>query len=189
MHLKLLLVAFAAVVLGSCTVVNGPKVDTTKTQLQIREIQTREFDTNDVKLVMKALVNVLQDDGFVVKNAVTELGLITAMKELQISGRSTGSSGSSDALGDILERLFRSSSSGSTTTAKQEARFDKFKVVEVSVNISEIGTRTKVRANFQAKILDNQGQPSSIFVIDDPKFYQDFFVRVDKGIFIQRQGL
>ncbi|BCB95759.1 hypothetical protein JZK55_06810 [Dissulfurispira thermophila] len=38
-----------------------------KTQLQIREFQTRIYDTNDVKMVMKAMLNVLQDDGFIVK--------------------------------------------------------------------------------------------------------------------------
>ena len=41
------------------------------------------------KLVMKAMLNVLQDDGYVVKNAVVDLGLITATKEIDVApGRS-----------------------------------------------------------------------------------------------------
>jgi len=55
------------------------------TQTQIREFQTRYYDTNDVKLVMKSVLNVLQDDGFIVKNAVPELGLLTANKEIDLS--------------------------------------------------------------------------------------------------------
>lgn len=40
-----------------------------KTQLEIREFQTRSYETKDIKMVMKSLLNVLQDDGFIVKNA------------------------------------------------------------------------------------------------------------------------
>jgi len=54
--------------------------------------------------------------------------------------------------------------------------------------VSELGKRCKVRAIFQAKILDNTGKPVEVSAITDPKFYQDFFSRVDKGIFLQRQG-
>ena len=36
-----------------------------KTQLQMREFQTRNFETTDDKAVLKALVNVLQDDGYI----------------------------------------------------------------------------------------------------------------------------
>ncbi|MBI2794972.1 MAG: hypothetical protein HYX66_10035 [Ignavibacteria bacterium] len=186
MRILFFITIFTASVLTGCTIIRSGNSDTTKTQLQIREIQTREFDTNDVKLVMKALLNVLQDDGFVVKNAVTELGLITASMELQIS---TKTSGKSDLWNDIFESMSKISGQHSTSNTHQTLKFDKFKVVDVSINVSEFGTRTKVRANFQAKILDNDGQPSSIYTIEDPKFYRDFFSRVDKGIFLQKQGL
>ncbi|NQW30624.1 MAG: hypothetical protein HQ472_08935 [Ignavibacteria bacterium] len=184
--------------ISACTVVNQrAPIPTPKTQLQIRELQTREFDTNDVKLILKAVLNVLQDDDFVVKNAVPDLGLLTATKELQLTDRkssgtrtTTNSSNSTDYWLDVLDRMFGKTSrthSHSNSQTVQE-RFNKFKMVEVSINISEIGSRCKVRANFQAKILDNQGEPVEVYTIDDPKFYQDFFVKVDKGIFIQKQG-
>lgn len=187
MKALIIITIFTISVLPGCTIIRSGKPDTTKTQLQLREIQTREFDTNDVKLVMKAVFNVLQDDGFVVKNVVTELGLLSASKELQISANNTA--GKSDIWNDIFESLVKSSGQHNTRNSHQNKTFDKFKVVEVGVNVTEFGTRTKVRANFQAKILDNYGQPSSIYTIEDPKFYQDFFSRVDKGIFLQKQGL
>jgi PBP1b-binding outer membrane lipoprotein LpoB len=47
--------------LASCTVINQQSAPPPqKTQLQTRQVQTREYDTNDVKLVMKAVLNVLQ---------------------------------------------------------------------------------------------------------------------------------
>ena len=57
------------------------------TQLQVREIQTREFETMDVKLVMKGMMNVLQDDGYIIKNAVLDLGLLSAEKDIDVSSR------------------------------------------------------------------------------------------------------
>jgi hypothetical protein len=55
-----------------------------KSQLQIRELQTRSYDTRNTKMVMKTMLNVLQDDGFIVKEANTELGLLTATKEIDV---------------------------------------------------------------------------------------------------------
>jgi hypothetical protein len=179
--------------LASCTIINRPPTTPPpKTQLQIREYQTREFDTNDVKLVMKAMLNVLQDDGFVVKNAVMDLGLITATKEIDLGTTSTGSGANSgdDYWGKIFETVFKGSGYGnrSSTNNNTIPRYGKFKQVEASINVSELGRRCKVRANFQAKILDNQGQPMDVYVIEDQKFYQEFFAKVDQGIFIQKQG-
>ena len=49
--------------------------------LKIREIETRYFDINDEKTVLKAIVNTLQDNGFVIQNIEEELGYIRAKKE------------------------------------------------------------------------------------------------------------
>lgn len=57
------------------------------TQLQKREIQTREFDTTNSKLVMKSMMNVLQDEGFIIKNAVMDLGLLSAEKNIDVENK------------------------------------------------------------------------------------------------------
>lgn len=187
----------AVLALQSCTFVSQgpPPPRPQQTQLQIREFQTREFDTNDVRLVMKAVLATLQDDGFVVKNAVVDLGLLTASKEIEITNggtrRTSDRRDSDDYWFRVFESVFGSGGSNSRTrqtTNQQPARFSKFKVIEVSVNVSEIGKRSRVRANFLAKVLDNQGDPMEVYTIDDQKFYQEFFAKVDKGIFLQRQG-
>lgn len=174
-----------ALTAASCTIINRPpRVPPPETQLQTREFQTREFDTNDVKLVMKAMLNVLQDDGFVVKNAVVDLGLLTATKEIQLSGQPTPSDSYwSEAFAALL-----TGRNNQVNRSQQDQRYNKFKQIEVSINVSELGKRTRVRANFQAKTLDNTGNPVEVYVIKDPKFYQDFFAKVDKGIFLQKQG-
>jgi len=140
-----------------------------KTQLQIREFQTRSYETNDVKMVMKALLNVLQDDGFIVKNANTELGLLSATKEIDVEN--TG------------EAIF------STLLAGDKARYKKNSTIECSANVSEFGKEAKVRVNFQIKTLDNKGGVMNVKPIDDGNYYQTFFSKVDKGIFIQKEKL
>lgn len=137
------------------------------TQLQVREYQTRAYDTKNVKMVMKAVLNVLQDEGFIVKNADSDLGFISATKETDL-----GSS--------ILVW-------GGTETS--ESRYRKTSVIETTANISEFGDQCRVRVNFIKKILDNTGATMDVDQITDAQFYQDFFSKVDKGIFLQKEKL
>ena len=140
-----------------------------KTQLQIREFQTRAYDTTDTKMVMKAMLNVLQDDGFIVKNANLELGLLTARKEIDVENS-----------GEVFVAWF---------FAGQNARWKKNSIIEVSANISKFGAQTRVRVNFQRKVLDNRGAVLKVKQINNEGYYQKFFSKVDKGIFIQKENL
>ena len=140
-----------------------------KTQLELREFQSRSFDTTDAKLVMKAVMNVLQDDGYIVRNANLDLGLLNATKELDVS------KGGSKFLAILLW--------GSS------ARWNSNAIVECSATIGEFGEQTRVRVNFQSKTLDNAGAVKEVKDVDDEAFYREFFGKVDKGIFIQSQKL
>lgn len=139
------------------------------TQLQIREFQTRTYDTNDVKMVMKAMLNVLQDDGFIVKNAVVDLGLLSAEKQVDIESK-----------GEAFVAAFFL---GAAATWKKAC------CIDCSANISDFGTQVRVRVNFQMKVLDNKGGILKLEQIQDQKYYQDFFAKVDKGIFIEKEDL
>jgi hypothetical protein len=139
------------------------------TQLQIRSIQSREFDSTDKKIVMKAVMNVLQDEGFIVKNAVFELGLLNAEKFLDVENKGVA----------ILSRL----------ACGEHARWNKHSVLEASANIDEFGDRIRVRMNFQTKTYDNMGCVSEIVSIQNEKYYQDFFSKVSKALFIQSEDL
>jgi hypothetical protein len=136
-------------------------------QLQIREFQTRAFETADTLLVMKALLNVLQDDFYIVKNADAALGLVTATKEIDVDDRGFWSKFFSD----------------------KDDRWKKNSIVECSGTVSPYGKRTRVRMNFQVKTYDNSGAIMEVVQVQDQKFYQDFFAKVDKGIFLAKEKL
>lgn len=49
-------------------------------QLKLRQIQTRYFETSDKKAVLESVMATLQDLGFVIDKASYELGLVSATK-------------------------------------------------------------------------------------------------------------
>ena len=175
-----LLLLAAVVFAAGCT--TGPKP--AKTQLEVREFQTRTFDTADHKLVMKAMLNVLQDDGYVVKNAVVDLGLITAEKEIDVA---PGRSGSGGVFGGTV--IFGGGPGGVVFGPQSQPAYKKTEVRDFTGNVSEFGNQTKVRVSFQRKVLDNRGDVVEVEPMEDPAFYQDFFSRMDKSMFLQKEQL
>jgi hypothetical protein len=174
----------AATAVGGCAVPPEPP----KSQLQVRQFQTRTFDTDDEKLVMKAMLNVLQDDGYVVRNAVVELGLITAMKESDLSPGRSGDQGGGGF--DLFGGTVVLGGGGNVILGTQgEQRYRKTEVVDFTGNVSEFGAQTKVRVSFQRKVLDNRGEVVAVKPVEDAEFYQDFFSRMDKGLFLQKEQL
>lgn len=51
-----------------------------QSQVQLRSIQTRAFDTNDKEKMMRTIISTLQDLDFVIDRADLELGSVTASK-------------------------------------------------------------------------------------------------------------
>ena len=140
-----------------------------KTQLQIREFQTRTYDVQDPLMVMKAVANVLQDEGFIIKDAEVDLGIISATKEVDVESG--------------WDAFFSALAYGT------QARWKKNLIIDSTTNVSDFGEQVKVRVNFQAKALNNKGEVMEVQQIEDEQFYQDFFSKVDKGIFIQKEDL
>ena len=165
MKLKLFIMLIVALFIFGCSGTKEPP----KTQLQIREFQTRSYQTHDIKMVLKAMLNVLQDEGFIIKNASVDLGLISATKEVDI-----------EKPGEALMTALFSGPQG---------RWKKSSVIECSGNITEFGEETRVRINFQKKELNNHGEVINVKQVDDAKFYEEFFSKVDKGIFLQKEKL
>ena len=143
-----------------------------KTQFQIREFQTRSYDTTDFKMVMKAVMGALQDESFILRQADLDLGFITAQKELDV-----------ESAGERFLSGFVAFLGGGT------ARYQKNSITEASANVSAFGDEVRVRVNFQNKLIDNQGKTIKVEQIEDQKFYQEFFSKVDKSIFIAKEEL
>ena len=154
-----------AAVSGCATTENaGP---TPRTQVELRHFQTRTYPTDDARLVMKAMINVLQDVGFIVKNADAGLGVITAEKWSDVQ--------------HTRKAIKRAKKKGAPLPASA--------VVECTANVSEFGKECRVRLSFQRKLMSASGAVMQARVVDDAAFYQQFFAKIDKGIFLQQQGI
>ena len=75
-----------AVVLGCCTLIAAcgtskkELLAMDKSQLQLRSIQTRAFDTTDRERTLRTIIATMQDLGFVIDDANLTLGSVTGTK-------------------------------------------------------------------------------------------------------------
>ena len=143
-----------------------------KTQLEKREFQTRTYDSTDKVLIMKAMLNVLQDEGFIANNANPLLGYISGTKDFDVTDKSI----------DVKKEF-------GTGKGKLNWAGVRVATIEATANVTEYGKQVKVRINFKRKLLNVYGNAQSISEIDEPEYYQDFFAKVDKAIFLQKQKL
>lgn len=140
-----------------------------KSQLETRQMQTREYETKDTMMVMKAMLNILQDDGFIIRQANTDLGFFNATKTIDKE--------------DTLAKVWGTFWWGPHATWKENS------IIDCTANVSEFGEKTRVRINFQVKVMNNRGGCEEVHEIDDLKYYQEFFAKVDKGIFIEKEKI
>jgi hypothetical protein len=182
------------------------------TVLEVREFQTRTYETKDTKMVMKAVMNALQDENFVVKQANADLGLLTATREMDAqapdvpkkdAGWAAAAIGVAAVVGivAVIWAVSKSSSKdekhhashttpapvSTTGPSTAEKRFEKIFVTECTANVSAFGPESKVRISFERRIVDNQGAVMKAEPVRDAAYYQDFFAKMDKSIFIEKE--
>ncbi|MCB2054878.1 MAG: hypothetical protein KDE35_11635 [Geminicoccaceae bacterium] len=141
------------------------------TQLQIREMQTREYETDDTKQIQRVALAVLQDDGFVVANANTELGLLSASKNLH------------EKQVDDASTAFFKGFLGFWSISTEE-----WSNIETTLTVNPFGSRTRVRLSARLTAAGSDGS-SNYEAITEPEFYQDFFTKLEKGLFIEREQI
>ena len=71
----------AALLLAACQTDSKEQIlATDRSQVELRAVQTRAFDTTDRDLTIRAVISTLQDLGFVIDKADATLGTISATK-------------------------------------------------------------------------------------------------------------
>ena len=169
--LRAVLAALLCGALAGCA--TTPQFDSSHmTPLQIRALQTRDYDGNTTSATLKTVLNVLQDEGFLIDYGNTELGLLHGTKTLDdITAQTFGLRPTHfivpmDAFGPVVNEI----------------------TIDVTANISEFGAQTRVRINFQQKVKMRDRLVSASPVID-AQVYQQFFAKLERGLFIAKQGI
>ena len=63
--------------LSGCASTHEDVLGTTQTQVQMRNYQSRMFDTSDKFMVLRAVVSTMQDLGFIIERADEKLGTVS----------------------------------------------------------------------------------------------------------------
>ncbi|MFH1875847.1 MAG: hypothetical protein ABH865_03045 [Candidatus Omnitrophota bacterium] len=129
-------IAILSIACAGCATTANKAFETNESQVKLRSMQTRAFDTTDKKKMMQTVISTMQDLDFVLDKADFDLGSVTGSKFLGHA------------------------------------------VVVMTVTVRPRGeTQLLVRANAQYGIAS----------VEDPATYQDFFVALEKSLFLTAQ--
>lgn len=78
----IILILLSAIFLSGCVSTQMKALETSGSQVALRSIQTRAFDTTDKKLMMQTVISTMQDLDFVIDDADLLLGSVTGTKFL-----------------------------------------------------------------------------------------------------------
>lgn len=88
LFISLILLAF---IVSGCATTKERLLDSDASQVQLRSIQTRAFDTTDREKTLRTIMATLQDLGFVIDQADVMLGTVTGTKLNKYALRMTAS--------------------------------------------------------------------------------------------------
>lgn len=141
------------------------------TQLQKRQLQTREYEDIDRTRILAVAVQVLQDDEFVIDNANEVLGLLSASKQLH--NREV----------DDSESAFMKGLMGDTKVVHDEnSSFG------ANITVTQFGDMVRVRLAATINYSNSDGA-RRVEQVTEPQFYQHFFSQLEKGIFLEQEGI
>ncbi len=170
-----LLFISAIILFGCAKKIPKEALQLTPESLKLRQLQTRRFDSKDEKALLAAGAGVLQDLGFTLDESEPELGIIVASKD-----RSAVETG--QVIGAVILMAL----------IMVPIPWDKTQKIRASLVTRPAGTddeSTLVRVTFQRIVWNTQGQISKTEPLDEPEFYQEFFARLSKAVFLDAHEL
>ncbi len=81
-YLGIFVILFFGLFTSGCATTAGKAFETSESQVKLRSIQTRAFDTTDKQKMMQTVISTMQDLEFVIDKADLTLGSITGSKFL-----------------------------------------------------------------------------------------------------------
>jgi hypothetical protein len=168
-------------------------------QLERRQMETRYLETPDSDRVMKAVINTLQDSGFIIQEIEPQVGYLRAEKSYKMrqvnKARLAGNSLWLGAAAAYTVFSYGSTASYMYAPTMHIANemHQKTVVVDTNVNVEKFGKdKTKVRFVLVQKVLLNadgysyvKSAPTRILRVYNPKVYQEFFNQLDKNVFYE----
>ena len=141
------------------------------TSLEDRQLQSRRFDTLDHTGVLAASASVLQDLGYALDVSNTELGVLTASKDLD-----------AENAGQIAGMVVLAVLTGVSSSWDDDQKVRVCLVINES--LEEKGSSV-VRITISRTIWNTAGQVTRAETIKEPVLYQAFFEKLSKATFLE----
>lgn len=167
----LVLVAFMLLSSGCAPAVPREALTLSPQTIELRQLQTRYFDTKDEKMILSSCNAVLQDLGFNLDESETDLGVMVASKQRDATD-----------VGQIVGSIFMALLTGVATPVDDEQTI---RVCLVTCPCGEKNDRMSVRVTFQRIIINTQGQVSRREGVVKPEIYQEFFNKLSQSVFLE----
>jgi len=152
-----------------------------KTQLEIRVMETRDYDAKNIKVVLKALMNVYQDEQYMLVEAVSDLGVINAVRTRRVGPLPY------EPFAIFVKKHEEKKEKGKK---KEIELYRLIEIVSSSAHVTKFGKKFRVRVNFNIKNLD---QFSNIYNLEkverEEQFHKNFFNALDKSIYLENEGI
>ena len=169
-----------ALLLGACaSVPDSAGVRAPQSPVEMRQAQSRTFETADTRLVLKAALNVLQDQGFVIRHADADLGIVTAVMEWRSRQPNRGLR--------VLKWVTVVPTYGASLLIPSGRT--EVSAIEANVNVTPDGAKTRVRISLVSRVTGKGGEVLRVLPVDDPLAYQRLLVGLDKAVFLEHEGL
>jgi hypothetical protein len=147
----------------------------TSDSMSLRQMQTRKYEISDQGKVIQSAVGLLQDDGFIVEEINSDLGVILGSKNREAveSGQVAGAI--------IVAIIFGVS-----------VPVDKEQKMNASIVVSQAPsdpTSSIVRVTFSRLVWNTANELSKAERLEDPEIYQIFFSKISKSLFLTEQQI
>ena len=167
---QIIFIIFVSLSLSACVVdpINAFKLSATN--LQDRKMQSREYSDIKEESILAASAAVFQDMGYTLNESETRLGVVTASKDADATN-------GVQVFFSVLAAL-----GGSATSIDDKQRFTATIVVLPRGNS---GTYT-ARMTMQRVVWNTRGRVTRLESIKDKKVYRDFFEKLSKAVFLEK---
>lgn len=162
--------AWVLLVSGCATQIPKEALRLAPESLPLRQLQTRRFDTGDEKMLLAAGAAILQDLGFTLDASEPQLGVLVASKDR-----------SAVEAGQVIFSLL-------AAVAGAHVPWDEKQKIRASFVTRPAGTERPsvlVRVTFQRIVWNTAKQVSKMEPLDEPRFYQEFFEKLSKAVFLE----
>ncbi len=183
-HLLVLLgMAFGCLV--GCNSLPEDAFRLSETSLETRQLQTRQYEEVAEGQILSASVGLLQDLGYTLDELDKDLGVISASKKASATNEAQVVGGVAvDVLGCLVTYLLKCNNKSYKKTDKVQD----IRLTLVVLPILEKESTLFVRVTMQRIVWDRANRISKQATIIDTEVYQEFFSKLDKSLFLEKEG-